>query len=131
MSLSPASGIGRFYKRSAKIIRCVRWGCTNRPFYHIVVMERRKDQHQPVIEQLGSYDPLINEHGERLVSFNFERIRHWLGNGAHLSKPAAELLGIAGFTPIHPKTYMTAWRNRQQIADQESKKQLDDKTSKE
>jgi len=41
MSLSPASGIGRFYKHSAKIIRFVRLGCANRPFYHIVVMEVR------------------------------------------------------------------------------------------
>lgn len=41
MSLSPASGIGRFYAKSAKIIRFVRLGCTNRPFYHIVVMEVR------------------------------------------------------------------------------------------
>lgn len=39
MSLSPASGIGRFYARSAKTIRFARHGCTNRPFFHIVVME--------------------------------------------------------------------------------------------
>ncbi|XP_065368021.1 small ribosomal subunit protein bS16m [Calliphora vicina] len=118
--LSPASGIGRFYKKSAKIIRFVRQGCTNRPFYHIVVMERRKNQHQPVIEQVGTYDPMTNEHNERLVSFNFERIRFWLGKGAHMSTPAAELLGIAGLLPIHPRTYMTAWRNRQTAAAGES-----------
>ncbi|CAD7076826.1 unnamed protein product [Hermetia illucens] len=110
--LALASGTGRFYKHSAKIIRFARHGCTNRPFFHIVVMERRKAQHQPVIEQLGTYDPFPNEHEEHLVAFNFERIRYWLGNGAHLSTPVAELLGIAGLLPIHPRTYMTAWRNR-------------------
>jgi small subunit ribosomal protein S16 len=47
-----------------------------------------------------------------MVSLNYERIRHWIGKGAHISKPAAELLGIAGFLPIYPKTYMNAWRNR-------------------
>uniref|UniRef100_A0A1L8EIS7 Small ribosomal subunit protein bS16m n=1 Tax=Haematobia irritans TaxID=7368 RepID=A0A1L8EIS7_HAEIR len=114
--LSPASGIGRFYKKSAKIIRFVRQGCTNRPFYHIVVSERRKNQHQPVIEQVGTFDPLPNQYNERLVSFNFERIRYWLGKGAHMSTPAAELLGISGLLPIHPRTYMTAWRNRQKQA---------------
>ncbi|EDW74103.1 uncharacterized protein Dwil_GK21750 [Drosophila willistoni] len=118
MSLTPASGIGRFYKQSAKIIRFVRQGCTNRPFYHIVVMERRKNQHQPVIEQVGSYDPLPNDFNERLVALNTERIRFWLGKGAHLSVPAAELLGIAGLLPIHPRTYMTAWRNRRKAADE-------------
>ncbi|XP_033247830.1 probable 28S ribosomal protein S16, mitochondrial [Drosophila miranda] len=120
MSLSPASGIGRFYKHSAKIIRFVRLGCTNRPFYHIVVMERRKNQHQPVIEQVGSYDPLPNDFNERLVALNTERIRFWLGKGAHISDPAAELLGVAGLLPIHPRTYMTAWRNRRKLAEEQA-----------
>ncbi|XP_055533427.1 probable 28S ribosomal protein S16, mitochondrial [Wyeomyia smithii] len=113
MSLIPASGTGRFWARSAKIIRFARHGCTNRPFYHIVVMERRKCQHQPVIEQVGTYDPIPNEHNEKLVSFNFERVRYWLGSGAHLSTPVAELLGISGLLPVNPRTYMTAWRQRQ------------------
>lgn len=34
-----------------------------------------------------------NEKNEKLVTFNFERIRHWIGNGAHISTPVAELLG--------------------------------------
>lgn len=37
--LIPASGIGKFALRSCKVIRFVRLGCTNRPFYHIVVQE--------------------------------------------------------------------------------------------
>lgn len=39
MSLSPASGTGRYWAKSAKIIRFARQGCTNRPFFQIVVME--------------------------------------------------------------------------------------------
>lgn len=35
-----------------------------------------------------------NERNEKLISFNFERIRYWIGNGAHVSTPIAELLGI-------------------------------------
>ncbi|XP_044740400.1 probable 28S ribosomal protein S16, mitochondrial [Chrysoperla carnea] len=112
--LVPSSGTGEFFKRSAKIIRFARFGCTNRPFFHIVVTERRRDQHQPVIEQVGTYDPLVNQYNEKLVSLNFERIRHWIGQGAHISPPVAELLGLSGFYPIHPRTYMTAWRNRKQ-----------------
>lgn len=86
---------------------------------YVCLFQRRKNQHQPVIEQVGTYDPMPNEHNERLVSFNFERIRYWLGKGAFLSTPAAELLGIAGLLPIHPRTYMTAWRNRQNAANNE------------
>lgn len=85
-----------------------------------------------MIEQVGTYDPMPNVKNEKLVTFNFERIRHWIGKGAHISDPVAELLGtwfisvmfghfnyililflgLSGFYPIHPRTYMTAWRNR-------------------
>lgn len=37
--LTPGSGIGKFALRSCKVIRFVKHGCTNRPFYHIVVQE--------------------------------------------------------------------------------------------
>ncbi|KAJ6643219.1 putative 28S ribosomal protein S16, mitochondrial [Pseudolycoriella hygida] len=121
INLPPASGIGKYWRLSAKAIRLARHGCTNRPFYHVVVMERRKNQHQPVIEQVGTYDPMPNEHDEKLLSFNFERIRFWIGKGAHISQPVAELLGISGFYPIHPRTYMNAWRNRQKAAEVETK----------
>lgn len=82
-----------------------------------VFLQRRKNQHQPVIEQVGSYDPLPNATNERLVALNTERIRYWLGKGAHMSDPAAELLGIAGLLPVHPRTYMNAWRNRRAAAE--------------
>lgn len=65
-----------------------------------------------MIEQVGTYDPMPNKFDQIMVSLNYERIRHWIGSGAHVSKPVAELLGIAGFYPIYPKTYMNAWRNR-------------------
>lgn len=67
----------------------------------------------PVIEQLGTFDPLENSHNEKLISLNLERIMYWMGKGAHLSKPINQLFGLAGLLPIHPNTYMTAWRNRQ------------------
>ncbi|GJQ76120.1 hypothetical protein Trydic_g1868 [Trypoxylus dichotomus] len=115
--LSPASGTGTFYRRSAKIIRFARYGCANRPFFHIVVTERRRTQHMPVIEQLGTYDPLENEHKEKLVSLNLERILYWIGSGAHISRPVDQLFGLAGLLPVHPTTYITAWRNRKAMED--------------
>lgn len=47
----------------------------------------------PVIEQLGSFDPIPNQNNEKLVSLNYERIRHWIGNGAHVSTPVEQLFG--------------------------------------
>lgn len=46
------------------------------------------------------------------MSFNYERIQYWFAKGAQVSKPVADLLGLAGFLPVHPRTYMRAWRNR-------------------
>lgn len=111
-ALAPASGTGTYYKKSAKSIRLFKQGCTNRPFFQVVVMERRKAQYEPVIEQVGTYDPMPNKFNQIMVSLNYERIRHWIGNGAHVSRPVLELLGISGLYPIYPKTYLKAWRAR-------------------
>lgn len=56
-----------------------------------------------------------------MVSLNYERIRHWIGAGAHVSTPVARLLGLSGLYPILPKTYMDAWRNRAKLQAQQEK----------
>ncbi|KAF9795991.1 hypothetical protein SFRURICE_010088 [Spodoptera frugiperda] len=129
MSLPPASGTGRYFARAAKSIRLIRQGCTNRPFFHISVTHRRRLNSQPVIEQLGSYDPMPNINNEKLVALNLERIKYWLGQGAHVTNPVAELLGLSGFFPIHPRSYMTAWRNRR--TERENLAKLEEEKAKE
>ena len=44
-------------------------------------------------EVVGMYDPLVNSHGEKLVSLNIERIVYYLGQGIQLDKPVSQLLG--------------------------------------
>lgn len=66
----------------------------NRPFYRIVAAYNKKARDGKYIEQLGSYDPLPNIHNEKLVSFNYDRIKYWIGCGAHPTKPVAKLLGV-------------------------------------
>lgn len=68
------------------------------------------------MEQLGSYDPLPNSHGEKIVALNLDRIRHWIGCGAHLSKPVEKLLGLSGFFPLHPMMITNAERLRRKRA---------------
>jgi len=43
--------------------------------------------------QVGTYDPVINSHGEKLLALNIERIQHHLAQGIELEQKAAELLG--------------------------------------
>lgn len=66
----------------------------NRPFYRIVAAYNKRARDGKYIEQLGTYDPLPNIYNEKLVSFNFDRIKYWIGCGAHPTKPVAKLLGM-------------------------------------
>ncbi|KAJ8359342.1 hypothetical protein SKAU_G00158670 [Synaphobranchus kaupii] len=94
------------------VIRLALGGCTNRPFYRLVAAYNKRARDSKYIEQLGSYDPLPNTHNEKLVSFNYERIKYWIGCGAHPTKPVAKLLGLAGFFPLHPMTITEAERRQ-------------------
>ncbi|XP_035245180.1 28S ribosomal protein S16, mitochondrial [Anguilla anguilla] len=94
------------------VIRLALGGCTNRPFYRIVAAYNKRARDSKYIEQLGSFDPLPNIHNEKLVSCNYERIKYWIGCGAHPTKPVAKLLGLAGFFPLHPMTITVAERRK-------------------
>ncbi|XP_015109971.1 probable 28S ribosomal protein S16, mitochondrial [Diachasma alloeum] len=128
--LHAASGTGVYLECRKKVIRFVRYGCANRPFFHIVVMPPKVEQRKPPIEQLGTYDPMPNKFNEKLVALNTERIMFWLGQGnVEISEPVEELLGIAGFLPIHPRTYIAAWRARRKAEEEAAKaKQEEDET---
>lgn len=56
-------------------------------------MQRFREPKDQVIEQVGSLDPMPNERDEKLVALNLERIQYWLGEGVHVSDPAASILG--------------------------------------
>nr|XP_046198457.1 28S ribosomal protein S16, mitochondrial-like [Oncorhynchus gorbuscha] len=85
---------------------------SNRPFYRIVAAYNKRSRDRKYIEQLGSYDPLPNIYNEKLVSINSDRIKYWMGCGAHPTKPVAKLLGLAGFFPLHPMTVTETERHR-------------------
>ncbi|KAK0077487.1 hypothetical protein PV325_003913 [Microctonus aethiopoides] len=122
--LHPASGTGIYSDLEKKVIRLARYGCANRPFYHIVVTTPQSVKGDPPIEQVGTYDPMVNQYNEKLVTFNFERIQFWLGQGnVDISKSIKELLGIAGFFPMHPYTIMTAWSSRKKAEDEAKAKE--------
>ena len=91
--LSTATVLCKAYRGGHLTIRLALGGCTNRPFYRIVAAHNKCPRDGRFVEQLGSYDPMPNSHGEKLVALNLDRIRHWIGCGAHLSKPVEKLLG--------------------------------------
>ncbi len=62
-------------------IRMKQMGRKHRPFYRICAMDIRKPRNGRVLEQLGTYDPMIPETDARVV-LDVERIQHWIDNGA-------------------------------------------------
>ncbi|KAL4227788.1 37S ribosomal protein S16 [Mactra antiquata] len=110
------------------VIRLSNRGCTNRPFYHIVVMRNRQPSTAKVRDQIGTYDPMPNTHNEKLVALDYDRLRFWLSRNAHLSDAMKGLLGLSGYYPIHPQTRLTAFRN-QRKAEQEAFAAQNEQTS--
>ena len=70
-------------------IRLRRMGARNRPYYRIVVSDSRRTARAEVLEELGSYDPVVDPVA---LSFDRERARHWIGKGALVSPTVKSLL---------------------------------------
>ena len=62
-------------------IRMKKMGRRHRPFYRICAMDGRVPRDGRVLEQLGTYDPMIPETDAR-AQLNSERIKYWISVGA-------------------------------------------------
>ena len=73
------------------VIRLARGGAKKRPFYHIVVTDRRNKRDGRYIERLGYFNPAASGEAKRL-ELQLDRIQHWQSVGAQLSDRVASLL---------------------------------------
>ena len=60
-------------------IRLKRVGAKKAPFYHIVVADSRSPRDGKIIEQLGTYNPMV-EPSE--IKIDKEKVEKWIKNGA-------------------------------------------------
>ena len=72
-------------------IRLSRGGAKKRPFYHIVVTDRRNRRDGRYIERVGFFNPVAKGQEEKL-RIDVDRVEHWLGHGAQTSDRVATLL---------------------------------------
>ena len=72
-------------------IRLSRGGALKRPFYHIVVTDRRNRRDGRYIERLGYFNPIARGAEPRLT-VDLERAKYWLDQGAQPSERVAKLL---------------------------------------
>jgi len=70
-------------------IRLSRHGAKKKPFYRVVVSDRRFPRDGRYIEQVGTYDPNLASGGLKL---NREKIESWIKNGAKPSQTVSELI---------------------------------------
>jgi small subunit ribosomal protein S16 len=72
-------------------IRLSRGGALKRPFYHIIVTDRRNRRDGRYIERLGFFNPVAT--GEEAgLKINLERADYWLSHGAQTSERVAGLI---------------------------------------
>ncbi len=81
-------------------IRLKRMGRTHRPFYRVCAMDARSPRDGRVIEELGYYDPMVQETDARAV-LNGERVDYWLGVGAQPSDKVKVLIRKYGTGGTH------------------------------
>lgn len=76
----------------ATMIRLQRGGRKKRPFYSIVVMDKRDRRDGAFIEKLGYYDPCKEP---EVLELNLERVNAWKAEGAEVSGRVTSLIRLA------------------------------------
>ena len=70
-------------------IRLRREGAKNRPYYKVVVADKRSPRDGKFIEIIGAYDPKKPGHNSTL---NIDRIEYWISKGAQPSDTVRSLI---------------------------------------
>ena len=73
------------------VIRLARGGAKGRPFFNIVVADKRTRRDGRFIERIGFYNPLARG-GEEPLRIEQDRLTHWLGVGAQASDTVERLV---------------------------------------
>ena len=81
-------------------IRMKMMGRKHRPFFRICAIDSRNPRDGRVLEELGTYDPMVTDTDARTL-LNAERINYWLGVGAQPSDRVRVLIKKYGGEGTH------------------------------
>jgi small subunit ribosomal protein S16 len=81
-------------------IRMKMMGRKHRPFFRICAMDIRRPRNGRVLEELGTYDPMVPETDARAM-LKSERINYWISKGAQPSDKVSVLIKKYGATGTH------------------------------
>jgi small subunit ribosomal protein S16 len=88
-------------------IRMKQMGRAHRPFYRICAIDKRAPRDGKVLEELGTYDPMVPDTDAR-VRLKAERVDYWLSVGALPSEKCAVLIKKYGTNGTHASQAQTA-----------------------
>ena len=88
-------------------IRMKKMGRSHQSFFRICAIDKRSPRHGRVLEELGTYDPLVKETDARAL-LKAERIDYWLSVGAQPSENVAVLIKKYGTNGTHVAAQKTA-----------------------
>lgn len=119
----------------ALAIRLSRGGRKSRPFYRIVVADKRMPRDGRYIERLGTYNPLLDDQNEERVKLVEDRIKYWLSQGAKPSERVAIFLGKAGLIdmpaqPNRPNKSAPGEKAKMRIEEKEEKRKAAEEAAK-
>jgi small subunit ribosomal protein S16 len=81
-------------------IRMKQMGRAHRPFYRICAIDKRAPRDGKVLEELGTYDPMVPDTDAR-VRLKADRVDYWLSVGALPSEKCAVLIKKYGSNGTH------------------------------
>lgn len=70
-------------------IRLTRMGAKKKPYYRVVVTERRTARDGSFVEIVGHYNPVSNPPA---IDLKMDRVRHWIGCGAQPTETVRSLI---------------------------------------
>jgi len=70
-------------------ISLMRMGAKKRPFYRVVVKEKRSKRDGAYIEKVGTYNPMTNPSE---IVMNLERVDYWISVGAQPTDTVRQLI---------------------------------------
>ncbi|MGQ5522420.1 30S ribosomal protein S16 [Chitinimonas sp. PSY-7] len=73
------------------VIRLARGGAKNRPFFNVIVADKRCRRDGRFIERIGFFNPVAKD-GEEGVRIAADRLNHWIANGAQLADSVKKLV---------------------------------------
>jgi small subunit ribosomal protein S16 len=89
------------YKENQVVkIRLKMMGRKHRPFFRLCAVDVRGARDGRVLEELGTYDPLVRETDARAL-LNGERVAYWVGVGAQPTEKAKTLIKKYGQNGTH------------------------------